>query len=47
MLVSKARKNPRFVDELFAKQELKQIKYSEVEEVVSKMIENNEFIDSC
>jgi len=46
-LVSKASKNPRFIDELFSKQELKSIKYSEVEDVVNTMIDNNEFIDSC
>jgi transposase len=31
MLVSKARKKPEFIKELFSKQELKQLKYSEVE----------------
>jgi hypothetical protein len=47
MLVSKARKKPKFMDELFAKQDLRQLKTSRVQQVVNDMTSNDAFIDSC
>ena len=45
-LVSKAKRNPKFISELFSKQDLKEKKSDIVEKVVTEMIENDEFIDS-
>ena len=46
MLVFKARKNPKFVNELFSKGDLKDRKRDLVEKVVTDMDNKNSFIDS-
>ena len=45
--VSKAKKNPKFISELFAKEEMQEKKVEMVKEVVEEMRDNDVFIDSC
>ena len=47
VLVSKAKRKPQFIKELFAKQDLREVKRALVEEVVKEMVDKNVFIDSC
>ena len=47
MLVSKAKRKPKFIQELFVKEDIQRFKQGKVESVVRDMVENNEFIDSC
>ena len=45
--VSKAKKNQKFISELFAKEEIQEKKVEMVKEVVEEMRDNDVFIDSC
>ena len=45
--MSKAKKNPKFISELFAKEEMQEKKVEMVKEVVEEMRDNDVFIDSC
>jgi hypothetical protein len=47
VLVHKANRKPKFIEELFAKQDLFEVKRVLVEEVVNDMVDKNVFIDSC
>ena len=47
MLVSKAKRKPHFIEELYARDENREEKFKRVEAVVKEMTKNNEFIDSC
>ena len=47
ILVSKAKKKPKFISELFSNRDLKESKKNMVQEVVEEMRDNNVFIDSC
>ena len=47
MLVSKARRKPKFVQELFVKEDIRRFKRCKVESVVQGMVDGDEFIDSC
>ena len=46
-LIIKARKKPKFIDELFAKETMKQQKYDIIKDVVEEMNEKDHFIDSA
>ena len=46
MLVSKAKRKPKFIQELFIKEDIQRFKQDKVESVVQGMVEANEFIDS-
>ena len=45
--MAKAKKNPKFISELFANEELQEKKVEMVKEVVEEMRDNDVFIDSC
>ena len=47
MLVSKSRKKPKLISELFDKRILKEQKQKVVEDVVQGLVESQAFIDSC
>ena len=47
VLVSKAKRKPQFIKELFHKNDLWEVKTALVEDVVNEMNVNNKFIDSC
>ena len=46
-LIIKARKKPKFIGELFAKESIKQQKYDIIEDVVQELNEKDHFIDSA
>ena len=46
-LVSKSRKKPKFIAELFSHPNMESLKYSIIEKVVTKLFEENAFVDSC
>ena len=47
MLVSRAKKNPKFIAEIFNKEENSGQKQERIEKVVQEMVQKDEFIDSC
>ena len=46
LLVSKARKNPKFIEELFTKEHIRQQKFDIISTVVEEMNQKDQFIDS-
>ena len=46
-LVSKARKNPKFVAEIFDKPDMETLKYDIISKFVNELITQDAFIDSC
>ena len=46
-LISKAKKNPTFISEIFAKPTIKDLKYEIISKVVNELISRDAFIDSC
>ena len=46
-LVSKARKNKKFIAELFSHPNMESFKFAIVEKIISKLFEENAFVDSC
>ena len=46
-LVAKAKKNPKFISELFSNEQLKEKKRELIHDVVEEMRVKNVFIDSC
>ena len=47
VLISKAKRKPNFMSELFDKRDLKDKKHEIVKAVLDDMVDRNEFIDSC
>ena len=47
VLVSKAKRKPNFMSEVFHKRDLKDEKFEAVKAVLDDMVLKNEFIDSC
>ena len=47
MLISKAKRKPKFVKELFVKDDIKEQKQNDVDEVLKDMTDKDVFIDSC
>ena len=45
-LVRKARKNPKFIDEITAKEDLKEAKAAAFTKVVDQLVKSNVFIDN-
>ena len=46
-LVTIAKKKPKFIDEIFYKENVSAQKRAHIEKVVKDMVKDNEFIDSC
>ena len=47
MLVSRTRKKPELISELFDKRDLREQKQKVVEDEVNSLVESHAFIDSC
>ena len=47
MLVSKARKNTKFIAELFDKPNMEELKFEIIEKVINDLFEKDAFVDSA